>query len=266
MTAASTKQAAKRWVRAFARFGLACRGLVYLATALLAAEIADGRPGGPADTSGALESIARQPNKFMGRLLMIGIVVGFAALAALEAMIASRSGESAADRLVAAGKALVYAGLAGTAVAVALHEPVGGGNKEVVDVTAQVMRAAGGRLLVGAAGVGFGVGGVVLFVKGVRKSYDREVDLSSAPAAARRIVETLGVVGMTARGAIFTLIGYFVVQAAVTFDPQHAKGIDGVLKSLAAEPFGPLLLAVMAGGLAAFGVFSLLEVRYATTS
>jgi hypothetical protein len=39
-----------------------------------------------------------------------------------------------------------------------------------------------------------------------------------------------------------------------------------VLKSLAAEPFGPLLLAVMAGGLAAFGVFSLLEVRYATTS
>jgi hypothetical protein len=266
VTAASTKQAAKRWVRALARFGLACRGLVYLATALLAAEIAVGRPGGPADTSGALESIARQPNKFMGRLLMIGIVVGFAALAALEAMIASRSRESAADRLVAAGKALVYAGLAGTAVAVALHEPVGGGNKEVVDVTAQVMRAAGGRLLVGAAGVGFGVGGVVLFVKGVRKSYDREVDLSSAPAEARHIVETLGVVGMTARGAIFTLIGYFVVQAAVTFDPQHAKGIDGVLKSLAAEPSGPLLLAVMAGGLAAFGVFSLLEVRYATTS
>ncbi|HEY4939453.1 MAG TPA: DUF1206 domain-containing protein [Actinomycetota bacterium] len=263
MTAVSTKQAAKRWVRALARFGLACRGLVYLATALLAAEIADGRPGGPADTSGALESIARQP---LGRLLMIGIVVGFAALAALEAMIASRSRESAADRLVAAGKSLVYAVLAGTAVAVALHEPVGGGNKEVVDVTAQVMRAAGGRLLVAAAGVGFGVGGVVLFVKGLRKSYDREVDLSSAPAGARRIVETLGVVGMTARGAIFALIGFFVVQAAVTFDPQHAKGIDGVLKSLAAEPFGPLLLVVMAGGLAAFGVFSLLEVRYATTS
>jgi hypothetical protein len=109
---------------------------------------------------------------------------------------------------------------------VALHEPVGGGNKEVVDV-------------------------------------------SSASPGARRIVETLGIVGivgMTARGAIFALIGYFIVQAAVTFDPQHAKGIDGVLKSLAAEPFGPLLLAVTAGGLAAFGVFSLIEVRYARTS
>lgn len=263
MSAASTKQAAKRWVRALGRFGLACRGLVYLAMALLTAEIAAGRPGEPADTSGALQSIARQP---LGRLLMIGIVVGFGALAALEAMIASRSRESTGNRLVAAGKALVYAGLAGTAVAVALHDPVGGGNKEVVDVTARVMRAAGGRLLVGAVGAGFGVGGVVLFVKGVRKSYDREVDLSSSSAGARRIVETLGIVGMTARGAIFALIGLFIVQAAVTFDPQHAKGFDGVLKSLAAEPFGPLLLAVMAGGLAAFGVFSLLEVRYAATS
>ena len=202
----------------------------------------------------------------MGRLALIGIVVGFGALAALEAMVASRSRESGRDRLVAAGKALVYAGLAGTALAVALHHPVGGGNQEVVDVTARVMRATGGRLLVGAAGLAFGVGGVVLFVKGLRKSYDREVDLSSAPPGARRIVETLGIVGMTARGAIFALIGYFIVQAAVTFDPEDAKGIDGVLKSLAAEPFGSLLLAVMAGGLAAFGVFSLIEVRYATTS
>jgi hypothetical protein len=81
----------------------------------------------------------------------------------------------------------------------------------------------------------------------------------------RRIVETLGVVGMTARGAIFALAGFFVVQAAVTFDPRDAKGIDGVLKSLAAELFGSLLLALMAGGLAAFGVFSLIEVRYART-
>jgi hypothetical protein len=100
----------------------------------------------------------------------------------------------------------------------------------------------------------------------LRKSYDREVDLTSAPAGARRIVEILGIVGMTARGAIFALIGFFILQAAVTFDPQHAKGIDGVLKSLAAEPFGSLLLAVTAGGLAAFGVFSFIEVRYARTS
>jgi hypothetical protein len=196
---------------------------------------------------------------------MIGIVVGFGALGALEAMIASGSRASAADRLVAAGKALVYAGVAGSAVTVALHAPVRSGNQEVVDVTARVMQAAGGRLLVGAAGLGIGIAGVVLLVKGLRKSYDREVDLGSASPGMRRIVETLGVVGMTARGAIFALIGSFVVQAAVTFDPRDAKGIDGVLKSVAAEPFGSLLLGLMAGGLAAFGVFSLVEVRYART-
>jgi Domain of Unknown Function (DUF1206) len=245
-----------------ARFGLACRGLVYLALALLTAEIAVGRPGGPADTSGALQTIGRQP---LGRLLMIGIVVGFGALGALEAMIASRSREPAGTRLVAAGKALVYAGLAGLAVAVALHKPVQSGNREVVDVTARVMQAAGGRLLVGVVGLGTVIAGVVLFVKGLRKSYDREVDLFAASPRTRRIVETLAVVGMTARGAIFALAGSFLVQAAVAFDARDAKGIDGVLKSLAAEPFGSLLLALMAGGLAAFGIFSLIEVRYART-
>jgi hypothetical protein len=202
----------------------------------------------------------------MGRLALVAIVVGFGALGALEAMVAGRSRRSGGDRVVAAGKALVYTALAATALAVALHAPVRGGDQEVVDVTARVMRAAGGRLLVSGGGLAIGMVGVVLVVKGLRKSYDREVDLSSASPGARRIVETLGVVGMTARGAIFTLIGYFVVQAALTFDPQRAKGIDGVLKSLAAEPFGSLLLALTAAGLAAFGVFSLIEVRYARTS
>jgi hypothetical protein len=260
--ASGPKQTAERWVGGLARFGLGCRGLVYLALALLTAEVAAGKPGGPADTSGALQTIGRQP---LGRLLMIGIVVGFGALGALEAMIASRSREPAGTRLVAAGKALVYAGLASSAVAVALHEPVHSGNREVVDVTARVMQAAGGRLLVGAAGLGFGIAGVVLFVRGLRKSYDREVDLLSASPRTRRIVETLAVVGISARGAIFALVGSFLVQAAVAFDPRDAKGIDGVLKSLAAAPFGPLLLAVMAAGLAAFGIFSLIEVRYART-
>jgi hypothetical protein len=230
--------------------------------ALLAGGIALGRPGGAADPRGALQSIGRQP---LGRVLMIGIVVGFGALAALEGMIASRSRLSGGDRLVAVGKAVVYAAFAGTAIAVAVHAPVQSSDKEVVDVTASLMRASGGRLLVGAAGLGIGVGGIVLFVKGLRKSYDREVDLGSTSPGGRRLVETIGVVGMTARGAIFVLIGFFLAQAAVTFDPGDAKGVDAALKSLAAQPFGPVLLLAVAAGLAAFGVFSLIEVRYART-
>ena len=75
--------------------------------------------------------------------------------------------------------------------------------------------------------------------------------------------ETLGVIGMSARGVIVALVGYFVIQAAVTFDPGRAKGLDGVLDSVIHQPYGPWLLIMLAVGLACFGCFSLIEARYA---
>jgi len=61
---------------------------------------------------------------------------------------------------------------------------------------------------------------------------------------------------------VAVLIGGFVIQAAVTFDPKKAVGVDGALKRLAGEPYGPWLLAVVAVGLLSFGLFSFVEARW----
>jgi len=53
-----------------------------------------------------------------------------------------------------------------------------------------------------------------------------------------------------------------LVSAAVTYDPDKARGLDAALRTLAAQPYGGFLLAVVALGIAAFGVFCFIQARY----
>jgi hypothetical protein len=72
----------------------------------------------------------------------------------------------------------------------------------------------------------------------------------------------LGTVGMVARSAVFALGGYLLIRAAIDFDPDEAQGLDGTLKTLAQQAYGQLLLAVIAIGLFAYGLYSWAEARY----
>jgi Domain of Unknown Function (DUF1206) len=72
----------------------------------------------------------------------------------------------------------------------------------------------------------------------------------------------LGRLGYGALGAVFTIIGFFMIVAAVQFNPREAKGLDTALSELLHLPFGPLLLGIVALGLIAYGVYSFVEARY----
>ncbi|MFE3451825.1 DUF1206 domain-containing protein [Nonomuraea sp. NPDC059194] len=59
--------------------------------------------------------------------------------------------------------------------------------------------------------------------------------------------------------------GVLIGQAAITYDPDRAVGIDGALKSLADTPAGPWLLVAVAVGLVLFAVYCLAEARWHRT-
>ena len=77
-----------------------------------------------------------------------------------------------------------------------------------------------------------------------------------------RVVTALGRIGFLALTAVFGIIGWFLVKAAVQYDPHEAVGLDGALARLAHEAYGRLLLAVAAGGLLAYGLYCAFEARY----
>ena len=69
-------------------------------------------------------------------------------------------------------------------------------------------------------------------------------------------------VGAVARGLLFTLVGGFMIQAAVQRDPERGEGIEAAWLALLHEPYGRWLLGAVSLGIVAFGLYSMLCARW----
>jgi hypothetical protein len=106
-----------------------------------------------------------------------------------------------------------------------------------------------------AAAIVVGVG-LLQISTAFRRKFNPQFQLAVRTGSARVWIERLGRCGTAARGVVFTLIGVFLLQAAVQHNASRAQGIDGVLTALLHQPYGAWLLAVVAAGLVAFGIYS----------
>jgi hypothetical protein len=252
-----------------ARVGLIAYGVVHLLIAWLALQLAWTGGGQSADQSGAMGTLAASP---VGKPLLWVLGIGLVALALwqIAEVLRWRSGWSATGEtrkravtktVKAVAKTLVYVALAYTAFRFA----TGGGQSSSAQqqqTAAGVFEWPGGRWLVGLVGlVVIGVG-VHHVLKGVKKSFLKEIDLASAPPSAERTVTRLGQVGYPAKGAALGVVGALLVWSAITFDPAKASGLDGALRTVLDAPFGKALLTLVALGIAAFGAFCFVRARY----
>lgn len=252
---------------AAARAGLAARGAIYLIVGVLALQIAFGDGKREADRSGALAELSEKP---FGSAMLWALGIGLAGMALWrlsEALFgaAGSGGRKAGARLLATGRFLFYAVVAFSVLSFAAGSKSHGSrssDKQSQDVTSRVLDLPAGQVLVGAAGVGIVVAGVVIGVQALRRKYRDKLRLAEMSPRTRTLTDVTGVVGGTARGILFAGIGAFAVRAAVDYEPHQAKGVDGTLRSFADTPLGPWLLAAVAAGLVLFGVFSFLLARW----
>jgi hypothetical protein len=71
-----------------------------------------------------------------------------------------------------------------------------------------------------------------------------------------------GRVGHAARGVTFGITGVYLLVAALHQSPEEARGLAGALAALLEQPYGPVLLGVVAAGLAMYGLYMFVEARY----
>jgi len=265
--AARTRGSARRAanspaVRALARAGLVARGIIYVLIGWVAILVAVGQSSQEADQEGALQLLAGKPYGMVS-LWLLGIgFVGYALWRFSEAAFGvTGEGNGAGPRLKSLLRGLVYAGLAYLTFQVISGAHSSEAAKQQ-DVTASVMHHAGGRWLVGIVGLIVVIAGVALIAQGIRRRFMRYLETSQMSPRARRIVEWLGVIGTVARGVVSVLVGVLVIDAAVTYSPSKAGGVDKALLTLRDQPFGEFLLLLVAVGLIIFGIYGLCEARW----
>jgi hypothetical protein len=100
--------------------------------------------------------------------------------------------------------------------------------------------------------------GISQIVKGVKQNFTEDLD-----HAVSQSVRRLGTVGYCAKGVALSIIGGLFGYAALTYDPDKAGGLDAALATIRDQPFGTVLLVIMALGIACFGVYCFVWARFA---
>jgi hypothetical protein len=170
--------------------------------------------------------------------------------------------DGAGKRALFAISGVIHVGLALTAVRMAMGSSSGGGGNGPASWTAKVLDAPGGRFLVGAAALGVAAYGVVQLVQAYKAKLDKRLDLSPLSPGARTWAVRAARAGLVARGVVFLVLGFFLLQAARQSDASETRGLGGALSALHDTAYGAWLLGLVALGLIGYGITQLLKARY----
>ena len=250
-------EAPHRAVELLGRVGMAGYGLVHLLIGVIALQIAL-RGGGQADQQGALTTLAAEP---FGFALIVVIIIGLVAFGVWQGLAAATgfrwaSGWARTQRRIAAGATAIgvlFVALIGVQLLVTGSS--GSSSAGSQQTTAGLLALPGGQIVVGVVAL------VVLVIAGAtawtgfRGSFAEDLAWSRIPDNLRRPVYWLGIAGHVLRAVAFAVMGVLFGVAAVRSDPAQAGGLDAALKTLAAQPFGAVLLVVVALGFVAYGLY-----------
>ncbi|PZG13756.1 DUF1206 domain-containing protein [Nonomuraea aridisoli] len=260
--AATRRAAGSRPMEVLTRVGLACRGVLYALIGIVAVQIAFGDTSQEADKSGAISTLAGLP---FGSVLLWVMAAGFAALALWQASEAVFGGGKALERVESVARTGVYVLVFFTLLSVLTAHGAPSDDQKSQDLTAKLLALPAGPVIVGVIGLALVVLGVHWVRQGVTKGFREELDRGRMSPRARSVMDRLGLGGYAARGVIAALAGIFIVQAAITHDPEEAGGIDATLREFANTPAGPWLLVAVALGLLLFAGYCFGESRWRRT-
>jgi hypothetical protein len=265
-----------QWGERAARTGIVARGVAFLVLAYLVVRIAlgalgDGGTSKTASGPGVAQAVAAQTG---GRVMLFVLGIGLLLYALFLALDAVRHHDDQAEpwkrwleRVEPLFGCVLYL-LFGVYCIVRVFTGNSSGqnarqsNRQQTQWSADVLRWPAGWLWLGALGVVLFVIAAVQLKRGLKRDFEDELEVGRMGSRIRAIGTGLGIAGHVGRTLMFGIVGWFVLGAAVENDPEKGKGVDGAARMLANSALGPTLLAVLAAGLVAFGLYQFVEARY----
>jgi len=243
------------------RFGMVVYGVVHLVVAWLAVQLALGDHSESASQKGAIQTLAKQP---FGPLLLWLVAIGMFLLVlwrVVEVFVGHQEYDGAKrwrKRLVSAFKAVVYGYIGVTAFRFA----IGASSGQSTNYTSKLMDQTYGRWIVGAIGVAIVLYGVSYARRGWTEKFMENLDARCTLSDVSTAYRLVGKIGYIAKGIAFCIVGGLFVAAAYTHEAKKSGGLDQALHTVLQQPLGPVLLILIAAGIACYGLFCFARARH----
>ena len=267
-TRISENLAASPWVRRLAKLGYAAKGFLYVivgATAALAAIDVGGRPRG---LRGALDLVAGQPFGRVGLALVAVGLAGFILRRFVQILVPPEGSPKLAMMRFLRPIGYFFSGLANVGILLtALQMTLGwrvqnARGERSLDWTAFLTdRPFGGWLVFFAGLVIVGIA-VFHFYLAITTRFQIDLQVERMSDGWRKIVFLSARLGYAARGAAFLITGGILVYAGWFVEQSEINGIGGALQKVEAIPFGTILLALIAAGFIAYGLYLIFVAKY----
>jgi uncharacterized protein DUF1206 len=266
------KQAAKKaayspTMERLTRLGYGIKGLIYITIGLLAIQGSLGKGSTTtADQLGAIRAFSKLP--FAQVLLWIVLIglVSYALWGVIRAILDPFHKGTDMEGLLSRGGYLISAATYASFVIPTYQLIQSGrsssGSSNQTQLVAQVMSMPMGRYIIGAIGLMAIGAGLYQAYTGIASKFEKQFKTYALSAEQYRIAIQLGRFGTIARGIVFAIVGFFFCLAAYTSSPGRAQGIGGALSYLDKQPYGLWLLGIVAAGLIAFGIYSLMTAAW----
>jgi hypothetical protein len=264
--AKTTRAKNSKTTQALGRAGMVCYGVIHVLVAYLAVRVAFGSSE-QADQKGAIQEVG---STGMGVFLLWVLAIGLFAFGAWQFLLAAKSfqwvekkGKRTRRKIGAAARGVIGIALGVTSIGYVTGSSSSGSSSQQQQqtMTAKVLALPAGPFLVAVVALVIIGAAVGTAAKGFRKSFLDDLDMTDLPSGTQQWVRRLGVFGYIAKGVTIGIIGVLVGIAALTADPKESGGMDAALKTLAGQPFGPVLLCLVAVGLASYGVYCFAAAR-----
>src|SRR5437867_3815899 len=263
---ATKKTAANPTLEFLERAGYVIRGVLYATMGAFALGLALGLGGTATDPSGTLVILTGGP---AGKFLLIAVVVGLGAYAIwgfvraiFDPLHRGHEPTGIAQRLGFAWSGIAYTSIAIFAMRLLIGSATQQSHDSLQSTIARVLSSPAGEDVAIGIGAITVAAGLAQFVEAYRAILRRDLKRGEMSVAEKKVVDTLGRLGMIARGITFTLVGWFVIQGGLHRDPSQVHGYGGAFLFLLGEPFGRVMLGVVAVGFIALGLHSFACARW----
>lgn len=261
---AAHKAAFNPLVEALARLGYGVRGLIYITMGLLAVSVAFGKGDAPADQQGAIAAIDRQPAGLVILCVVLIGLVSYSLWGVIRAVLDPLHKGRDTKGLLTRGAYLVSAVSYALLILPTYGFITGAGSTaqngaQTQQSLASIMSKPWGPWAIGLIGLIVIAVGLYQIYQGFNSSFDKQFKTYAMTARQVKWATQLGRFGTATRGLILALVGGSLCVAAFQSNSSQAIGIDAALATLLRQPYGVWLLGIVAVGLVAFGVFSMLS-------